>query len=311
MLKANAWPYPVFENLEFELLGATFEGRPLEHKTTSKGIIIDGQRLRALGSGTITVRAKINTATEDIIQYAFGRDGAAPVTAGFRVFCETSKFRQFAPTRSGEQHEIAIPLQMVRGGVQVAPFFTAAAPCITRTGVPLTTGAVIALAKDPLTITIDEDWTGEVIPIRWVNFATATPPLPEEALFHVELSGSGEVLPSLWLNEKFKDELGTVINHVGLNSPPGIAGHLMRQFLWLQFWQRALPWAIKYESEEQEEWPASRIAAMWKAIYTRNQWSWPRREEINIEVLEEMSTMIQHHLKQGEAIAQVRRLWQV
>ena len=269
MLKASAWPYPVFENLEFELLGAMFDGHPLEHKTTSKGVIIDGQKLRALGSGTITVRAKIITAPEQIIQHTFGRDTETVITGGFRVFCETSKFRHFSQTRSGEHHEITIPLQMVRGGVQIAPLFTTAGACTTRTGVTLAAGAVVALSKDPLTVTIDEDWTGEVIPIRWVNFATATPPLPEDALFHVELSGSGEVLPSLWLNEKFKDELGTVINHVGLNSPPGIAGHLMRQFLWLQFWQRALPWAIKYESEEQEEWPASRIAEMWKAIYCK------------------------------------------
>ncbi len=189
--------------------------------------------------------------------------------------------------------------------------FTTATDCKTKGGVVLTVGAVVATARDPLTITIDEDWTGEIIPIRWVNFASATPPLPDEALFHVELSDSGEVLPSLWLNEKFKDELGTVINHVGLNSAPGIAGHLMRQFLWLQFWQRAVPWAVKYESDDNEQWPASRIATMWRAIFSRNQWNWPSPDEINFDSLEEMSTKIQHHLKQGEEIAQARRLWKI
>jgi hypothetical protein len=311
MLKASAWPYPVFENLEFELLGATFEGSELEHKPTPKGIVIDGQRLRALGSGTITIKAKITTPPGDVLQHVFGNGANNGVVTGFRVFCETSKFRHFVAMRAGEQGEITVPLQMVRGGVQVAPFFTTSNPSTTRTGVPLVAGAVVALSNEPLTITIDEDWTGEVIPIRWVNFATALPPLPDDALFHVELSDSGEVLPSLWLNEKFKDDLGTVINHVGLNSPPGIAGHLMRQFLWLQFWQRALPWAIKYESEEQEEWPASRIASLWQPIFSRHGWPWPRREELNVEVLGDISTKIQHHLKQGEAVAQVRRLWQV
>ena len=285
MLKTNAWPYPVIEDLKFEFLGAIFDGHPLEHKTTGKGIVIDGQKLRALGTGDITVRAKIVTPAEEVYRHTFGNGGVSGLSVGFRVFCETSKYRQFAPARPEEQNEIVIPLKMVRGGVQVTPIYTTSASCTTRTGVSLEAGAVVALAKEPLIITIDEDWTGEVIPIRWVNFAAATPALPEEALFHVELSGAGEVLPSLWLNEKFKDDLGTVINHVGLNSSPGIAGHVMRQFLWLQFWQRALPWGIKYESDEHEEWPASRIAAMWRTTYSHNGWAWPRREEINMDTV--------------------------
>lgn len=311
MLKANAWPYPVFEPVDFEMLGASFDGNELQHRQTSKGFVVDGHRLRALGVGTLTIKTRITTSAKEVARHVFGRDEPTRVSAGFRIFCETSKYRCIVPVQPGEEHEMSIPLQMVRGGVQISPLFTANEACTASNRVALEIGSLVGYAKNPITLAIDEDWTGEHITIRWVNFETEDPPLPRDALFHVELSGAGEVLPQLWLNERFKNDLGSVMNHVGLASSQAIAGHVLRQFLWFNFWERAVPWAIKFESEEHEEWPASRIGAMWRAAFRRNGWEWPTPGETNLEMLGDLSTKIQHHLKQGEALAQVRRVWRI
>jgi hypothetical protein len=308
MLKANAWPFPVFEDVALEVQSATFQGRPLEKKITSRGVVIEGQHLRELSAGDVILSASIPTTLREISEAVFGNKSADGIVAGFRVLCETTKYRDFIPVSENQTIQISIPLGKTRGVVSVAPIFRT-----TRSreanGWNIPAGATIGLSRDSIFLTIDEDWTGQQIPIDWLDFGSQNPPLPNESFVHVELSGSGQVIPKAWLNKKFEPEIGRIINHAGLNSPPGVARHIFRQFILLQIWQNVLIWAIKHENEESVDWPSTRITGMWRDRFQEFEWELPRKDELTMEILDDLSLKIQHCLKTGQELAYAKNLW--
>jgi hypothetical protein len=307
MLKANAWPYPVFEEVAYELETATFQGRTLKQKMTGHGIIVEAQELRELGEGDVFLNVKILTSTNEVANEVFKGSASEGIVVGFRVLCEMTKHRDFilAPENAAATR-INIPLGKVRGVVTITPMFRAT---VVPEDSPVPTGATIGLARDPIYVTIDEDWTGQQIQIDWLDFAAQNPPLPEEAFIHVELSGSGEVAPRAWLNKKFEPEIGTIINHAGLNSPQGLARNVFRQFILNQVWKDVLAWAIKHEDGENENWPATRIASMWRDRFKEFTWDLPTKEDLTIEILGDLSLKVQHCLKIGQELTHVSKLW--
>lgn len=309
MLKASAYPYPLFEAVQYELMNATFEERQLERHNASRKIVVDGQHLRRQGRGTVSIVAKILTTPTEVAQHVLGNNRDHDATAGFRVLCEASKYRTLQRATPGANTTIELPLEKLRGSVTITPVFTTVRDCLALDGSSIVEGAVIALSGEPVVVVIDEDWLGDVIPIRWVDFAAMEPSLPGEAFIYVQLPASGELCPEGWLNQKFRTDIESVLNHGMLNSAQGISGHLLRQLVWLRIWQAVLPWAIRHESEENENWPSSRIARMWRARFGKHDWDLPTRDELDLGTAEELTVKIQHCLNFGDELARVRDVW--
>jgi hypothetical protein len=307
MLKANAWPFSVFEDVEYQLAGATFQGRTLKQNETNRGIIVEARGLRELGDGDVVLAVRILTTPRQIATEVFNGAPSGTIVPGFRVLCEPTKHRLFVPIPDNATETlISIPLAKVRGVVSVTPTFRlSASPDESH----FPSGATVGFAKNPIYVTIDEDWTGQEIPIDWLDFAAQNPPLPEESFLHVELSGSGETVPKAWLNKKFEPEIGTIINHAGLNSPQGVARHIFRQFMLAQVWQSALAWAIRHESPDDPDWPASRIARMWRDRFREFGWDLPAKADMTLDITDELSVKIQHCLKVGQELTHVSKLW--
>src|SRR5438067_10191072 len=95
MLKANAWPYPVFEDVAYELSSAKFEGRNLQWKSTNRGHVVDALRLRDIGRGNVVLVVKLLTAIDDVARHVFADGALNELFAGFKVLCQGTKFRQF------------------------------------------------------------------------------------------------------------------------------------------------------------------------------------------------------------------------
>ena len=307
MLKANAWPHPVFEEVAYELQSAVFQGRSLKQKLTSRGIIVEAQGLRELGDGDVVLNTKILTSTAEVAAEVFGAAAQDGIIRGFRVLCELTKYRDFVSLpEANAETQIIIPLGKVRGVVSITPMFRAK-DTPNESVVPA--GATVGVARCPVYVTVDEDWTGEQIPIDWLDFAAQTPPIPDEAFVHVELSNSGQIVPKAWLNKKFETEIGTIINHAGLNSPQGVARHVVRQFILVQVWREILIWAIRHESVDNENWPSTRIVEMWRDRFRESNWELPSKEDLTLDVLDDVSLKVQHCLKTGQELAHINKLW--
>ena len=109
-------------------------------------------------------------------------------------------------------------------------------------------------------LTLDEDWFGETILVDWLDFVANG--LPVEVFIYVELAGASQV-PKVWLNARCRTQTESVLLRTGDNSPAGVAGATLRQFIWQHVWEKVVPWTLKKESEE-DQLPASRIAKMWR-----------------------------------------------
>ena len=181
MLKASAWPYPIFQEIAFDFEGANFGGRTLETKQTPRGHVVIAQSLRERSGGDVIVSVKIRTLSEEIIRHVFDASGGDEAECGFRILCEASKYRTFVPAIPGESTNIALPLDKIRGVAAITPVFVAARDCTARDGTTLVRGALLGASADAIFVTVDEDWTGQIIPIDWLDFSQAQPPLPDEA----------------------------------------------------------------------------------------------------------------------------------
>jgi hypothetical protein len=147
-----------------------------------------------------------------LLRYGFAvltASGGDEAECGFRILCEASKYRTFVPAIPGESTNIALPLDKIRGVAAITPVFVAARDCTARDGTTLVRGALLGASADAIFVTVDEDWTGQIIPIDWLDFSQAQPPLPDEAFIHVELASSGEIVPRVWLNSKFRSDIET------------------------------------------------------------------------------------------------------
>ena len=161
-------------------MNATFEQRELERHNASRKIVVDGQHLRRRGRGTVSIVAKILTTPTEVAQHVLGNNRDHDATAGFRVLCEASKYRTLQRAIPGANTTIELPLEKLRGSVTITPVFTTVRDCLALDGSSIVEGAVIALSGEPVVVVIDEDWLGDVIPIRWVDFAAMEPSLPEK-----------------------------------------------------------------------------------------------------------------------------------
>lgn len=305
MLKASAWPYPAVEDIRFVVEDATFDGRALKIRSSAKGLIIQGQPLREFPNGTLALHARITTTITAVAQQVFGSAQHDGLVCGFRVHCEASKFRRFLTGHENERVRIEIPLEKVRGVVSVTPVFLCLTDSTAVNGVPVVRGSVVGIAPQPAFVTIDETWIGEEIPVRWKPFDQLDGS-PVEALMHVHMGGGSEV-PEVWLNDRFKDKIEPVITRLG-NSPAGLAGAAMREWFWIKAWEKILVWALKNENAENENWPATRIAKLWRERFRRNNWNLPDVEELDGPMLDDLSLRIQHCLSAGENVS---RVWDI
>src|SRR5262249_31338097 len=137
----------------------------------------------------------------------------------------------------------------------------AAQEAVAANQVSISAGTIIAIAQKPIILTVDEDWSGETIPVDWLDFESHQ--LPNNAFVHVALSGGSQV-PKVWLNCRFRAQTEAVLLRAGDNSPAALTGAALRQFIWQQVWEKVVPWALQEESTEEENWPATRIAKMWR-----------------------------------------------
>src|SRR5437764_7982542 len=95
MLKANAWPYSVFEDVRYRLTSVQYEQFVLPSTESSKGVLVDGSSLRERSSGTITVKVAVETSAGDVCSHVFENADAGEVTACVRALCKDSKFRKY------------------------------------------------------------------------------------------------------------------------------------------------------------------------------------------------------------------------
>lgn len=302
MLKALAWPYPVFEGVECTLQSAIYENVTLTVSQSSKGWIIAGGQLRDRLSGPITIQAQITTPVRAVAESVFGTAKADHIACGIRVLCKESKFRAFFGASSAGAVAVQMPLDKLRGIVELTPVFVAGQDDTASNGVPVQEGAVLGIAAKPIFLTVDEDWTGETIPVDWLDFSANN--LPREGFMHVELSGGSQV-PKVWLNLKYRNQLEHVLLRTGDASPVGLAGAAMREFFWMQVWEKVVVWAINDASDEHEEWPATRIKKHWASQFAENSWELPSADDLDAAALNEMSQRIQHCLLTAQKLSRI------
>jgi hypothetical protein len=303
MLKAQAWPYPVFEELECKPPTASCDGVELKVRAATKGWIVAGGSLKDRSHGKIGLTVEIKTPPSKISEPGFNVVDTANVTCGVRVLCKESKFRCFTTTNNRQTASLELPLEMLRGVAEITPMFVCANSAVASSGVEIQKGAVLAMPAEPIFLTIDEDWTGETIPVDWLDFEKKK--LPAEGFMHIEFSGGGQV-PHVWLNSKYKTQLEHVLLRKGDASPAGLAGAAMREFFWVQIWQKVLIWALKEESEENEKWPATRIADYWRKQFAEHGWELASSDELDAPSLNELTLRIQHCLNTAQKLSRIQ-----
>jgi hypothetical protein len=306
MLKANAWPYSVFEDVRYRLASVHYGQLPLPSAESSKGVLVDCSSLRERSSGAITVRVRVETTPSDVCAHVFEPADAADATAGMRALCKESKFRKFFAADGNGNVIAELPLERLRGGVQLETMFLAAGAVVTRDGVAISAGAVLSISQKPIIITLDEDWTGETIPVDWLDFEARG--LAKGAFIHVELSGGSQV-PRVWLNAAYRTQIEGVLVRTGDNSPAALAGAAMRQFVWQHVWERVVLWAVREESSEDENWPSTRIAKSWRERFAEQDWQLPSPDNLDVNGVNELSLRIQHCLLAAQNLARVNGLF--
>jgi hypothetical protein len=305
MIKAQAWPYPVFQGVECLPPTANCDGVELKVRAASKGWVVAGGSLKDRSSGKISITVEIKTPAAKVAEMVFNSTDAANVDCGVRVLCKESKFRRFSVTSKNQSAVLDLPLEMLRGIAEITPMFVCSNPAIASNGMQIQRGAVLGIPAEPIFLTIDEDWTGETIPVDWLDFEEKK--LPAEGFMHVEFSGGGQT-PQVWLNSKYKLQIEHVLLRKGDASPAGLAGAAMREFFWVQVWQKVLIWALHEESEENEKWPATRIAGYWRKQFEEHGWDLALPDELDAPVLNELTLRIQHCLNTAQKLSRIQGL---
>lgn len=302
MLKATAWPYPVFDDVRYNLDSVKFGQIAFEACESSAGLVVDCGSLRERNDGSIRVGLKIETTSEEVAAHVFTASHRTSVKAGVRVLCKESKFRKFFEADGNGQVAVEIPLNCLRGVAQLDVLFLASSDSAADNSVAVSQGSVVGVAPQPIVLTVDEDWKGDTLPVDWLDFAENN--LPKEAFVHVELSG-GSQTPKVWLNAKYRSQVEAVLLRTGDNSPAALAGAAMRVFLWQQIWEKVLIWALREESAEQEKWPSTRIAKMWRFNFSENEWELPNVDNIDVHGMNELSVRIQHCLLTAQNLSRI------
>jgi hypothetical protein len=302
MLKAQVWPYPIFERVECSPPTASFDGNELKVKSVSKGWVVAGSSLKNYSSGKILITVEIKTPASKVSETVFEKADESKVVCGVRILCKESKFRSFTAANKKQTATIEIPLEKLRGVAEITPMFLSATTAVAANGIEVQQGAVLGAPAEPIFLTIDEDWTGDTIPVDWLDFEEKG--FPVEGFMHVEFSGGGQV-PKVWLNSKYKMQLEHVLLRKGDTSPAGLAGVAMREFFWVQVWQKVVVWALKEESEENERWPATRIAEHWRNQFKEHGWELTHNDELDATILNELSLRIQHCLCTAQKLSRI------
>jgi hypothetical protein len=305
MLKASAWPYPVFETVSYSLDSVQYGDLSLASEPTAKGLVIDCLSLRDRCEGCIKMRLTINTGTNEVKKHALAKPEGANVIPGAKILCKDTKFRQFVPANQNGMVSLEMPLARLHGTVEVSVVFLSANDTIAANDVSISSGSVVGIAADAVIFTIDEDWTGENIPVDWLDFELKN--LPANAFLHVELSGGSQV-PRVWLNSKFRAQTEAVLLRAGENTPSAVAGAALRQFVWNSVWEKVVPWALREETADESNWPATRIAKMWRDKFAEENFTLPTPENLDAHALNDLSVHLQHLLIAGPNLSRIQRL---
>lgn len=305
MLKATAWPYPVFDEVRYGIDAVRYGQILLRPAESTKGFVVDCGSLRDRSSGTISVKLTIATTAREIRSHVFDAGNVVAVKAGLRVLCKESKYRGLFEANSAGTVEAEIPLDRLRGVAHLDVLFLTCEDGEAANRVSLCAGSVVGIAPKPIILTLDEDWTGETISVDWLDFEASG--LPKDAFIHVDLRG-GSLVPKVWLNSKFKSQIETVLLRAGDNSPAALAGAAMREFIWQHVWEKVLLWAVKEESEDEENWPSTRIAKMWRERFAEFGWPLPATDNLDANGLNELSVRIQQCLLTAQNLSRVNGL---
>ena len=308
MIERIAWPYAVVAGLDcrpkkawFNATGAEHE--PLELRETFKGWVIAGRKLRDYAQAEIVIVLHSST-DPNAVKSVFPRGKLPPLDFGYHVLCHETKHRAFLKGKTPGQSEIKLSLSKLGGVVKITPSFVTDRAARTEDGVELPEGAIVGQADPPISLTIDNDWSGDHIPLRWIDFKKSH--LPESALVHVQLVGDK---PEVWLNERFKEHL-KLLDAKG-NRLGGLAGAALRELIWVQVWEKVLPWALEKEDTDRWELPATRIADKWRAEFQRQGLTLPSQPELDADDLNTLSLNIQHCLETGRKLSRVKGIFQL
>lgn len=305
MLKASAWPYPVFEDVVYTLDAVQYGNLSLTSEATAKGLVVDCLSLRDRCEGCIKMRLTIKTDVKEVKEYALAKPKSADVIPGVRLLCKDTKFRQFFPASQTGTVSIEMPLARLHGVVEASVLFLTASDTTAANNISVSSGSIVGKAADPIIFTIDEDWTGENLPVDWLDFESQQ--LPANAFLHVELSGGSQV-PKVWLNAKFRVQTEAVLLRAGENTPSAVAGAALRQFVWHSVWEKVVPWALREESADEPNWPATRIAKMWREKFAEENFTLPTPENLDAHALNDLSVHLQHLLIAGPNLSRIQRL---
>jgi|GEM_PF-3838206 len=306
MIKATAWPHPVFEDLQYRVIAVQFEQNRFEPRETSQAILVDCTSLRDRASGTIRLKAEVQTSAADVEAFVLGPNFAEHLRPGLRALCKETKFRRFYAADLDGNVVAELPLDSLRGVVHLEAVFLVTMTAMTTERSTLSLGTIIGIAGKPIVIILDENWSVETIPVDWLDFDEHN--LPKSAFLHVELSGGSQV-PKVWLNSAFRAQIEGVLTRAGDNSPVALAGAAMRQFIWHYVWERVVLWAISEENPDEENWPATRIASMWRKRFRERGWTLPLTDQLDVHALNELSLRIQDCLKAGQNLARVNGIF--
>ena len=309
MIERIAWPYAVLENIACRPKKAWFnadgaEDEPLELRETFKGWVIAGRKLRDYTQADIVIQFESDTDSNEVTKAVFP-DGKAPATEfGYHLLCQDTKCRAFLKGRTPGKSEIKLRLSELGGTVILTPCFVTSRSARTKDGVEIPEGAIVGQTARPIYLTIDTDWSGDHLPLRWMDFKENK--LPESALVHVQLVGDK---PEVWLNERFKEHL-TLLDAKGAKLA-GIVGAALRELIWTQVWEKVIPWALEKEDPDRWELPATRIAYKWRAEFEKNGLSLPPKDELDADDLNTLSVNIQHCLETGRKLSRIRGVLQL
>jgi hypothetical protein len=309
MIEKIAWPYAVLDALDcqpkkvwFNATGAQRE--PLELRDTFKGWVIAGRKLQDYTQAEIVILLESNTDPKEFSGSVFSDGKPTAIEFGYHVLCHETKHRAFLKGKTPGQSEIKLNLSELGGVVRITPSFVTSVAAKTKDGVEIPEGAIVGQAEQPIFLTIDNDWSGDHIPLRWVDFKKNK--LPESALVHVQLVGDK---PEVWLNEKFKQHLN-LLDSKGAKLA-GLTGAALRELIWAQVWEKILPWALEKEDTARWELPATRIAHKWRAEFERQGLSLPNHNELDADEINALSVNIQHCLETGRKLSRVKAIFQL
>lgn len=313
MIKEEAWPYPVYDDVEVKVEAASFSAAGSEGvlgvRQRSGKWVVEGGELAEYSDASIKLSIRCVTKTGDVAGHVFELDGEGMnIGFGYKIICEQSHFRKFVEGNPGEITEIELELKDIRDVLIIEPLFTLRDEKVRVNGLDVKRGAVLGVSESPVFLQIDQRLIGENLTVKWCDFSKeAVTEKQKKALVHVSLQQSGGI-PEVWINEKFKNEL-SILNEKGGESD-GIAGDAMRQWFWLMVWEKVLVWAIKNEDEEDDAVPATRIAKDWRQRFDENNWGdLPEPEDLqDADQLDALSMKIQHLLETGKKLSRIDRI---